>query len=47
MNLEALWTAEFIAEEGTGAGVVIFETGRILGDDSSYYYLGRFEVSSR
>jgi hypothetical protein len=47
MNPEALWTMEFITEEGTGAGVVIFETGRLLGDDFSYYYLGRFELSSR
>lgn len=45
--LEALWTAEFETNMGTfGGGVVVFETGRIFGGDSLYYYLGKAEVKN-
>lgn len=27
-----------------GAGVIIFESGRIFGGDISYYYLGKYEI---
>jgi len=47
MSLEALWTAEFGSNLGwVGAGVVIFETGRIFGGDGAYYYLGKAEVKN-
>ncbi len=46
--LEGLWTIEFVSNLGTqGAGVVILESGRILGGDSSYYYRGTFEVKNK
>ncbi len=46
MNLEALWTMECVTDEGIGGtGIAVFETGRIFGGDSAYYYIGRFEVS--
>ena len=45
--LEALWTAEFASNLGVfGAGVVVFETGRLFGGDSQYYYLGTCEVKN-
>ena len=45
--LEALWTAEFSSNLGIfGAGVVVFETGRLFGGDSQYYYLGTCEVKN-
>lgn len=41
--LEALWTVHFHANTGQyGGGVVIFETGRVLGGDSDYAYVGHF-----
>jgi len=43
--LEALWSVEFSSNLGMkGAGVAVFETGRVLGGDSSYYYVGDAEV---
>ncbi len=46
--LEALWSVEFITSQGSqGAGVVVFETGRIFGGDSQYYYVGRGEADSQ
>ena len=44
--LEALWTVEFGSNLGNfGAGVAIFETGRILGGDSSFTYEGSYCVN--
>lgn len=35
--IEALWSVEFVAANGNyGGGVVIFESGRIFGGDSSF-----------
>ena len=43
--LEALWSVEFVSNlEAVGAGVAVFETGRVFGGDSQYYYLGSFRV---
>lgn len=43
--LEALWTVEFLSNLGaTGAGVVVFETGRVFGGDTQYYYLGDYKI---
>jgi hypothetical protein len=44
--LEALWSIEFGSNYGfLGAGVVIFETGRIFGGDAQYYYTGTYDIS--
>lgn len=44
--LEALWTIEFeVAGGWQNGGVLVFETGRIFGGDSQYYYLGTFNAS--
>lgn len=41
--LEALWSVEFVSNmQGFGAGVAVFETGRIFGGDSQYYYVGAY-----
>ena len=43
--LEALWSVEFVSNTGVfGAGVVVFETGRLFGGDSQYYYVGNYQV---
>jgi T3SS negative regulator,GrlR len=43
--LEALWSIGFITGQGSvGAGVVIFETGRVFGGDSSFYWVGTYHV---
>jgi len=43
--IEALWSVQFIADNNDyGAGVVVFENGRLYGGDSSYYYVGSYSV---
>ena len=46
MGIEALWTMQFHNTNGpaSSAGVVVFESGRIFGGDSCYYYIGNYEV---
>jgi hypothetical protein len=46
MTIEALWAVNFASPLGAaGSGVVVFETGRIFGGDSLYYYIGDYVVS--
>jgi hypothetical protein len=43
--LEALWSVGFITVQGLyGARVVIFETGRVFGGDSYFYWVGSYRV---
>lgn len=43
--LEALWSVQFISNlQVFGSGVVIFETGRVLGGDATFYYVGDYET---
>lgn len=43
--LEALWSVTFNSTAGAhGAGVAVFETGRILGGDSAFMYVGSYET---
>ena len=45
--LEALWSVEFQSSFGMhGNGVVVFETGRVLGGDSTMMYVGSFHVGN-
>ena len=46
MSIEALWTMQFHNTSGpaSSAGVVVFESGRIFGGDSCYYYVGNYRV---
>lgn len=48
MSIEALWTVTFGSNLGmSGAGVVVFETGRLFGGDPDYIYLGKYDVTHR
>lgn len=45
--IEGLWTVNFLGgspEFDHGAGVVIFETQRIFGGDSSFYWTGSYRI---
>jgi hypothetical protein len=44
-DLEALWSAVFFApgQANINAGVVIFESNRLFGGDSWYYYTGTYK----
>jgi hypothetical protein len=47
MSIEALWLVEFRDTNNamhSGSGVIVFETGRVFGGDSSIVYLGSYEV---
>lgn len=46
-EIEALWTVEFVSNAGGyGGGAVVFETNRLFGGDSQYYYLGTYNISN-
>jgi hypothetical protein len=47
MALEALWAITFGTGQDEGAGVIVFETGRLFGGDTSFYYVGRYEYNTR
>lgn len=41
--LEGLWSVEFVSNLNVvGAGVVVFETERLFGGDSGYFYVGHY-----
>ena len=45
--IEALYGIEFVSNNNTGGyGVVVLETGRILGGDSSFVFVGSYEVKN-
>ena len=45
--LEALWSIEFISNmDSLGTGVAVLETGRILGGDSTFMYVGNYRVDN-
>lgn len=45
--LEALWSVEFQSSFGMhGTGIAVFETGRVLGGDSTMIYVGSFRVEN-
>ncbi|MEF8794533.1 GrlR family regulatory protein [Thiohalorhabdus sp.] len=45
MSVEALWSIRFSALGSHVQGVVIFETNRIIGGDSDFYYMGEYQVN--
>jgi glyoxylase-like metal-dependent hydrolase (beta-lactamase superfamily II) len=47
MALEALWAVTFGTKEDFGSGVIVFETGRIFGGDTAFYYVGHFDYNRR
>lgn len=43
--VEAMWSVQFITNEVTGGfGIVVLETERVMGGDSSYLYTGRYRM---
>ena len=46
MSVEGLYSVEFGGTSGplTNGGIVVLESGRILGGDSGFYYIGSYEV---
>jgi len=45
--LEALWSVEFVSNvQGAGAGVAVLETGRVLGGDNQYTYVGSYRTEN-
>jgi hypothetical protein len=47
MSIEALWALRFqLRDKGQGGGVIVFESGRLFGGDSSYVYTGHYTVSA-
>ena len=44
--IEALWSVEFRSNlQIVGSGIVVLETGRVFGGDSSMIYVGSYQVS--
>lgn len=44
--LDGFWTVVFSAQQDIGAGVVKIENGRALGGDTSFTYVGPFNVAA-
>jgi hypothetical protein len=45
--LEAMWGLEFVSNANSaGYGVVILETGRMFGGDSSFVYVGSYKMEN-
>jgi hypothetical protein len=44
--IEAMYGVEFVSNEMGGYGVAVLETNRILGGDSSFVYVGSYEVTN-
>lgn len=48
-TIDGIWKAQFIGvidkrEQGIGSGVAIFDKGRLLGGNDTFYYDGFFDV---
>jgi hypothetical protein len=44
MPLEALWAVTFGTGQNIGAGIIVFENGKIYGGDTCFYYLRGFTL---
>jgi hypothetical protein len=45
LKIDGLWTAEFGSSAGSfGGGVAVFQNGRILGGDGTYFYVGEYKL---
>lgn len=47
--IEGLWSIIFVSENGSegGGGVVVFESQRAFGGDTSMHYIGSYEVDRK
>ena len=43
-DIEALWSLKFGTIDDSGAGVTVFETERIFGGDSFFFWTGHFKI---
>ena len=43
--VEGLWTVVFRAGQISAGGVVVLQSGKIIGGDSQYYYIGTYSES--
>ncbi len=43
-DIEALWSLKFGSIDAHGAGVTVFETERVFGGDSWFFWTGRFKI---
>jgi hypothetical protein len=43
--LDGLWIVQYHGPGGVGGGVVVFTQGQVLGGDSGFAYVGRYELS--
>lgn len=42
---EALWSVVFLSStQRQGGGVIVLETDRVFGGDSSYFYVGNYDI---
>jgi hypothetical protein len=45
LTIDGLWTAEFGSSDGMfGGGVVVFQAGKVMGGDGTYYYIGEYKI---
>jgi hypothetical protein len=45
-NINGLWSVEFNGSgESIGSGLIVFNEGKILGGDDSYYYRGEYTIT--
>jgi hypothetical protein len=44
--IEGLWIVQFEGLQGEGAGVIVFENGKVLGGDGAYTYIGSYSVAN-
>jgi hypothetical protein len=44
-DMDGLWTAEFGSSAGSfGGGVAVFKSGKVLGGDGTYFYVGTYTL---
>jgi hypothetical protein len=43
--LDGLWIVQYHGPGGVGGGVVVFTDGQVLGGDSAFAYVGRYDLS--
>ncbi len=47
MGIEAMYGVEFVSSMNIGGyGVLVLETGRVLGGDSSFVFVGDYEIEN-
>jgi T3SS negative regulator,GrlR len=47
-DMDGLWTAEFGSSAGSfGGGVAVFQSGKILGGDGTYFYIGSYTIEGQ